>query len=461
MKGFKNLSTAVLAILILFAFRTVSCADDGVIGRTPEGVYSMTDSEVEMESEEISIDLEQSTAECVFVFHNTGKARTVLMGFPGKLDKSRGSELTPEANLSLHDFKTYVKGKSLPVRKEKEVKGSLDLPFYEEWFTFEVPFKAGERITVRNTYSFTPSHVSTGDVFTGYVLQTGSTWKGTIGNARVIFKLGSIKPWEIVALGPGGYRFEGNGILWEGRDIEPSYDLSLTYNTWHYSKDFLDLFDPNGEENKSAQAKIDSFKKIESLADQKDQEKLLSEYSNAVEAGDSVLAAYIAGFLPEGSIKEEIPLIGDIDVMDEGSISYVICDINMPYALSVNLKITHKEDGKTICDGEWNTPSCDFTFTPGLRYNISVIAADWLNRSVEKEIEYSAPEKESPGVTEQISTGKIETADNHNETAVNMTEAGVSMTESGGRMNFLWVLFPLLFLVCTATGAVLYKKHTG
>lgn len=288
----------LFSVLAALFFPVSAYADDAVIGRTPAGVYPMMDGIVEMVSEDIVIDMDRNTVECTFEFRNTGEARDVLMGFPGKLREELGSSFSDDVSLSLDNFKAFVNGEELPVKREKGVQPEIALPDYSEWFTFTVPFREGETVIVRNTYDYVPSYNSIGDVTTGYVLQTGATWKGKIGKARVEFKLGSIQPWQIEQLKPGGFKFVGNSIVWERKNIEPAYDLQVLYNIWHYSEDFLAMMEANGEDTGETLSKIEKYREIQQLAQVKDEETLLAEYGMAAENRDSVLTAYIAGFLP-------------------------------------------------------------------------------------------------------------------------------------------------------------------
>jgi len=56
----------------------------------------------------------------IFTFHNTGKNKSVLMGFPGKIDRSLAGELSNEVDLELSHFKAFTNGiefARLPMKK--------------------------------------------------------------------------------------------------------------------------------------------------------------------------------------------------------------------------------------------------------------------------------------------------------------------------------------------------------
>jgi len=356
----------------------------------------MMDAEIEMLSEDIVIDMERNTVECTFIFHNTGEAREVLMGFPGKLREELGSYFSDDVSLSLRNFKAFANDIELPVRKEPGIQPEIPLPDYSEWFTFTVSFAEDEKVTVRNTYTYEPSYDSIGNVMTGYVLQTGAVWKGKIGKARVEFKLGSLQPWQIEQLMPGGFRFKGNSIVWERTNIEPSYDLKLVYNNWYYSKDYLAMMEANDEDASDILQKIEKYKEIRRLAEEKDEESLLEEYAAAAGNKDVVLTAYIAGFLPGKKIPDDAPALGEIEIVPYGTAYRISCDVKSLYSPDVVMRITHEEDGNTIVDSEVKKASTYIILKPEFEYEISVSVKDWMDRTAEKTVRFKVPSEE-PG----------------------------------------------------------------
>ncbi len=394
-----------LAMLFIPAY---AYADDAVIGRTPEGVYPMMDAEVEMKSESIVVDIDRSSVECTFTFLNTAEAREVQMGFPGKLNEDMGSIFSDDVSLSLNNFRAFVNGEELPVEKVKGVQPKIDMPFYSEWFTFTVPFDEGETVTVVNTYTYQPSYNSIGDVSTGYVLQTGATWKGKIGKARVEFKLGSVKPWQIESLKPGGFRFEGNSVIWEKNNIEPTYDLEILYNTWHYSDEFIEMMEANNEDASTILSKIEKYKEIRKLADNNDREGLLAEYAKAEQSRDTVLAVYIAGFTQGGRTPDDIPKLGDISVNPYGTTYNIRCGVQSLYTPTTMMRISHVEEGELVIDHESSRSSIYIILKPEVEYDISFVARDWLNRTAKKELKFLVPPGGAEGQTESDGGGDAE-----------------------------------------------------
>lgn len=395
MKGFRRHLAIIFTVMLTLLSHTNVLADDAVIGRTPAGVYPMMDSEIEMLSEDIIIDMDRNTVECTFVFYNTGEARDVLMGFPGKLREELGSFFSNDVSLSLRNFRAFANGKELPVEREPGIQPEIALPDYSEWFTFTVSFAEDEKVTVRNTYTYEPTYDSIGNVTTGYVLKTGAVWKGKIGKARVEFKLGSIQPWQIEQLKPGGFRFKGNSIVWERTNIEPVYDLKLVYNNWFYSKDYLAAMEANEEDASDILQKIEKYKEIKRMAEEMDEESLLAEYAIAAENKDVVLTAYIAGFLPNKKIPDDAPVLGEIEITPYGTAYHISCDVKSLYSPDVLMRITHEDEGNIVVDSEVTKASTYIILKPEFEYEISVSVKDWLDRTAVKTVRFKIPSEES------------------------------------------------------------------
>ena len=394
---FLKLVTSLVILLVLTMFNcTLIYADDTNLGRTPDGVFPLQENDVIMEAEEITVDLEKNSVECIFIFHNTGKKKSVYMGFPGQLGLKH--ENTNAVDLRVRNFITYIKGKEVPVTREKSIKRDtlerLNMQDYNEFFTFTVPFEADERIIIRNTYDFMPTYDSIGNVYSGYVLETGAMWKDTIGSAKVIFKLGNIKPYQIVKLNPGGFKFEGNTLVWERKDFEPKYNLQVTYNIYRYSPDFYSNSDETLK--REAYLKKNSYEIVEQLARKNDTDELISLYNKAVNEYNSILALYIASFLPADKIVKEDTNIGSIDVQKMYDYYAVECNLIGEEPLHTKLTISHVENGSVIEDFSESEITSYYVrdFIPGTEYTITFKLTDWLDRAKQKTIKYKVPEQE-------------------------------------------------------------------
>lgn len=159
---------------------------------------------VSMASEVIRMTVSNTAVltDCTFVFVNKGPACDVRMGFP---DQGFGAEGpyegtgpeewdTVEIRSVFTWFKSWVNGKMVSC---ETVKGKNVGELYR---AKTVHFPANGKVVVRDRYSMRPGGgiVADGDAYskeTGYILHTGSSWRGNIGRSTIIveFDAGSIK----------------------------------------------------------------------------------------------------------------------------------------------------------------------------------------------------------------------------------------------------------------------------
>lgn len=398
----KKFIPAALMILMSIIIPSAVNANDGSMGRTPDGVFPMLENDVIMESEDITVDLEKNSVECIFVFRNTGGDKDVLMGFPGKLEDNYEG-LTDPANLEIKNFKTFVKGKQLKVTHEKNSENVNQEPsntlHYSEWFTFNVHFDADEKLTVRNTYQFVPSHDSMGNVYTGYIIKTGTLWKGAIGSTKVTFKLGKIKPYQVNSLKLGGFKYEGDALVWERKDFEPEYDLSLMYNNWKYSKEYLSYDYADSEELAGIHKKVEDFTNVKSLSGSGKTGELLQLYNRAVNENNYLLALYAGSFLPDEELSGLKPELGDIKVEKTDSSYLISNDIKFEEIAIINMSVSHMENGKEVMDLNEHYSGYYFDFAPGIEYDIRYTLEDWLGNTQKKEIKFMMPDEQPAGLS--------------------------------------------------------------
>jgi hypothetical protein len=247
----KNVKIFKLSLLLILAC-LITClpisektaADDCNMGRTPDGVYPMYDSSITMVSEDVSINLATGNVQCIFVFRNDGPAKDVLMGFPGvPIIKDEENQYLIEERGSIRNFAASDNGTPLSVKMEKHNRPTnyswaWDME-YADWYTFMVHFESQETKTVSNSYQVKNTVYSNGDIVTGYVITTGKAWKDNIGQARISFELGDVKPYEILWVKPDRFIYKGNSLLWQDFDFEPESDLAICYNQCKYKDEYL------------------------------------------------------------------------------------------------------------------------------------------------------------------------------------------------------------------------------
>ncbi|WP_010245971.1 DUF4424 family protein [Acetivibrio cellulolyticus] len=427
----KSILTVLKTIffMLLFSITTVY-ADDCSVGRTPDGVYPMEDTDIVMESEDIRVDVEKGFVECNFIFKNTGEEKDVLMGFPAKMEND--GDNTSEDNLYLKDFKTFSGGSEISVKTDKGVKPKdlkdSSTPYYSAWYTFSVHFESGEKKNIRNTYNVNFTSYSNGEVHAGYILKTGAFWKDPIGYAKVTFDLGNIEPYRIINIYPYSMRFNGkNTLVWERSDFEPDFDLAVKYHGYFYSEEY---FQEMSEDKKEALAEVEAFKKLDKELDKLSQEELLSYYNKYISDRKTVIAKYIMSKMPEGVIPEGGPVIKDLSIEgDENtSNSYRVNgkfeDVNGDF-VSASLKVSHIENGQEVVDynevytiGDYLTNFQDeqsfyVDFLPDINYDIDFMVKDSQDNIATKKIKYpSEPENQNdnnPNITNKVNQNEENT----------------------------------------------------
>ncbi|MFZ5597570.1 MAG: hypothetical protein ACOY31_11230 [Bacillota bacterium] len=143
-----------------------------------------------------------------------------------------------------------------------------------------MPFGAGETREVRNTYRVKNHYWSNGQVLAGYILTTGSYWKGPIGKARVVFRFEDVLPYDMVRIFPGTYRFEGNDLVWEWTELEPRGDIEIIFNT----RKWPEIPVKWGDINSSAEPLFTEFYTQESGRDSQAVLDTLRDLSQALQA---------------------------------------------------------------------------------------------------------------------------------------------------------------------------------
>jgi len=206
-----------IASLIAWANDTAVVAVSGNIA--PMGSHPS----IRMISERVEAKLGWDTAavRCEFIFKNEGKATTVKIGFP---EQAYG-DVSPIKQSSFVSFKSWVDGKPVKTKfmpsKEEEDAGVT----YNAWHIKEVPFAAGQTRKVTNEYTATLGVDSMGGVFFDYVLRTGKSWKGTIGDALIIVDVSTPSKFYDVQPSPKGYRLKDGKLEWKFHDFEPDQNI--------------------------------------------------------------------------------------------------------------------------------------------------------------------------------------------------------------------------------------------
>jgi hypothetical protein len=199
MKGWHQLKAkaAMSAISLLFAALLVfvapaAVADDGGISFGGSPHLLKGHATVAMKDEVVKMDIQEKVikVDCKFLFHNSGPACTVRMGFPdeglGAAEPYQGDPVPtgPGLKATFLTYESWVDGKKVPTK----LVPTNDRSLY--WHTKTVTFKANSDCVIRDLYTLPPGAQVTSEngmyQQTYYVLHTGASWHGPIGRAEII-----------------------------------------------------------------------------------------------------------------------------------------------------------------------------------------------------------------------------------------------------------------------------------
>jgi hypothetical protein len=178
---------------------SVATADDAYIsfGGTPH-LNSGKDSKISMRKEVIKATVEDNhvLVDCQFVFHNSGPACKIKMGFP---DNSTIDQEKPLGGF--RTYKSYVNGKAVPVKNEWGKDGAQNIV----WHTKTVSFPQGADVRVHDVYTDIGSgaEMKANEFvqFFRYVLHTAASWSGPVGNVDVYVELkDQLPPLKLLSL---------------------------------------------------------------------------------------------------------------------------------------------------------------------------------------------------------------------------------------------------------------------
>jgi hypothetical protein len=162
-----------------------------------------------------------------FVFHNTAaKAVNTLIGFPELL--SGGDAESPSEQTTLQNFRSWVDGKPIALKYDKQASGSTE-DGYQAFWVKTVHFDAGQTHIVTDSYTGGGGNYVMGEQWFIYVLKTGASWKGPIGEAVVTCDVGNLSTFAPVVISPGGYSRKGDTVTWDLKNIKPAHDINISW----------------------------------------------------------------------------------------------------------------------------------------------------------------------------------------------------------------------------------------
>lgn len=262
LKG-KFMRNIILTVLLSFSVSAVT-ADAANMFEFPDGqtVGLISNGDITMLSESVSIvpsdgyfqrgsyyRLPMMQVSCEFLLlNNTDRKRNIIVGFPvddrfgdlyriidpsddsslGWENGTAGSPILEEEFPADLDFRTFINDEEVPVYYRYCAGTAIEelgrAPIAAVW---KMRFGAGDTITLRNTYNSSWDYYGYDGMETlsiNYILTTGSTWSGTIGDAVIVLEIPEEFPSE--ALSDSLYTY----WEWTGSPVVTEHSI-----TWHYS----------------------------------------------------------------------------------------------------------------------------------------------------------------------------------------------------------------------------------
>lgn len=233
----------IFFVALIFLLAPTTFADDASIGGYGATVELLNNEDIRMVSETIDLTENRKLNSVYDVYEYTTKVhvtynfkntsdRTVVarMGFPENIEYSYGDEF------KLHDFKVLDgAGNERPV---EFVDSLTAVTPGRNWYIHEEEFAPGEEKVVQNKYWINNSAYKTGSWF-DYTLETGATWKDTIGELGIVVHLeDGITLEDVRSVSPAGFMFDldKNEILWHFTYFEPTEDDNINVG---FESDFV------------------------------------------------------------------------------------------------------------------------------------------------------------------------------------------------------------------------------
>jgi hypothetical protein len=210
--------------IVAVAFSTLR-PDDAAIQGVGGAVERLgKESNVRMLSETVLMKLPSCVVEANFTFQNEGDTATVLMGFP---EDGYNVAPTRKRPTFFRSFKSFVDGAEvrtgvLPRKSNDEGEA------YRQWWVKSVPFEKGQIHKVRNVYQSYAGASASDAVFANYIMDTGATWKGKIGYAKIVVDISALKKGTGFTAYPKGFKRQGNTLVWVWKDLEPTVDHNIS-----------------------------------------------------------------------------------------------------------------------------------------------------------------------------------------------------------------------------------------
>lgn len=207
---------ALVALLVMAVCDAI--ADDTYVERIG-GTAKMIKGHptIRMVREHVRIEPVSGKVVATFVFRNEGPKQTVLIGFP---------ESDFKGTRPYKRFWSTVDNEPVQV---KPIKGIVGYSKNARYWTKQVVFDKGQTREVMVGYIGGKGEVSGGMDFMRYILESGTAWKGTIGQVRIDCDLNKLKFADQIKYSIAPDMITRTRASWNIRDWEPDNDWEVSW----------------------------------------------------------------------------------------------------------------------------------------------------------------------------------------------------------------------------------------
>lgn len=223
-----NYKRIIVFVLFFFIWSTNQFTYAGSLYEKTAGntIYPVNSNDVRLESQNININYNAfkenehnfHQIEVIFNLHNTGKAIQLEIGFPNTTNQKE--KLKDFEVLSYPDLVPFDVALNF---KEGTLLSGIEDYYHFSYYSWVVDFEENERKSLIVRYKLeSPDGIE-------YILKTGALWKGRIDEIDVNVEFSEPASFLEIEAEPENYYYNGKGIQWQFKNIEPSFDLYIKH----------------------------------------------------------------------------------------------------------------------------------------------------------------------------------------------------------------------------------------
>lgn len=189
-------------------------------------IYPINNNNIRLESQSININYNAfkenhynfHQIEAIFNLHNTDNATELEIGFPNITnydEKLKGFEVLSYPELIPFDVTLNF--------KEGKILSGIDKYYYSSYYSWTVPFEQHQKQSLLIRYNLKNING------VNYILKTGALWKGRIDEIDINVEFPEPISFLEIDAQPENYYYNGKGMQWQFKNIEPNFDLYIKH----------------------------------------------------------------------------------------------------------------------------------------------------------------------------------------------------------------------------------------